>query len=228
MVDEVDQRLKDWAIKLLPGVEVSFAPPSDAKADFRGVGVYLLDVLQSPPPSTLKRPPLQVMLRYLITTWSEKPEDAHKMMGQLAMGALDEAGFLVETEAVPSELWRAFGIVPRPCIIVRMPLRQERKDPRAKAVLSPLQVTVSPVTSFFGLLIGPGDIPLADAAVEVPSLRLLTRSDRKGQFGFRSVPSQAPLDLRIRAKSKEFRLTIDEPHPAPEDPLKIPLDVLEG
>jgi hypothetical protein len=229
MVDEVDQRLKNWAINLLPGVEVSFAPPSDAPSSSNGVGLYLFDILQSPLPTTVKRSPLQLMLRYLVTTWAESPEDAHKMLGEVALAALDEPGFLVEAESVPLELWRAFRVAPRPSIVVRLPLRQERPERQVKPVLSPLQVKASPINSFFGVLIGrPGDIPLVDASIEVPSLRLLTHSDRKGRFSFRSVPSQLPLDLRIRAKGREFRLKVDEPHPAPENPLQIPLDVLEG
>ncbi len=229
MVDDIDQSLKDWVGTVVPEVEVTFDAPTDAKATGKGIGIYLLDILQSLPPSTLKRPPLQLTLRYLITAWSASPSEAHKTLGELAMAALDNSGFTVESESVPIELWRAFGVAPRPCLVLRLPLRQERPEPTVKPVLQPMHLSVSPVNSFFGMLIGrPGNLPLVDAAVEVPSLGLLTRSDRKGRFGFRSVPAQLPLQMRIRAKGREFQLTAKEPHPAAEDPLKIPLDVLEG
>jgi hypothetical protein len=229
MVNDIDQTLKEWVSTVVPGVAVTLDIPTDTKTADKGISVYLLDILQTPPPSTLKRAPLQLTLRYLITAWSDSMEDAHKMLGQIAMAALDQSGFMVESESVPIELWRAFGIAPRPSVIVRLPLRQERPEPQSKPVLSPMQVKVSSVNSFFGVLIGrPGDLPLADAAVEVPLLGLLTRSDRKGRFSFHSVPSELPLAIRIRAKGKEFQFQVEEPHPVPEDPLEIPLDVLEG
>jgi hypothetical protein len=59
-------------------------------------------------------------------------------------------------------------------------------------------------------------------------LGLRTRSDGKGRFNFHAVPSKVPLSIRIRAKGKEFELRVEEPHPAAEDPLTIPLDILEG
>ena len=229
MVDDIDQSLKDWIGTVIPGIAVTFDAPGDGKAASRGISVYLLEVLQALPPSTLKRSPLQLTLRYLITTSADSAGDAHKMIGQLALAALDHSGFVVEAESLPIELWRAFGIAPRPSLVLRVPLRQERPEPKAKPVLSPMRVKVSGISSFFGVLLArPGDLPLADAAVEVPSLGLRTRSDWKGRFSFPSVPSELPLNMRIRAKGKEFQLRVEEPHPVPENPLTIPLDILEG
>jgi hypothetical protein len=229
MVDDIDQSLRDWIGAVIPGVAVNFEAPSDGKTSFKGVSVYLLELLHTLPPSTLKRPPLQLTLRYLITTWSDSPEDAHSMLGRLAMDALDHSGFLVESESLPVELWRAFGIAPRPSLVLRLPLRQDRPETKAKPVLSPMQVSMETMSSFFGVILGrPGDLPLADAAIELPSIGLRTHSDSKGRFGFHSVPSKLPLTLRVRAKGKEFELRVEEPHPAPDDPLTIPLDILEG
>ena len=228
MVDDIDQGLKEWIGTVIPGVEVSFDAPRE-RGSASAVSVYLLELLQSFPPSTLTRPPLQLTLRYLITTWSESPADSHKMLCQLALAALDHAGFVVESESLALELWRGFGIAPRPCLVLRLPLRQERPEAKAKPVLSPMKVNWAGINSFFGVLVGrPGDIPVADAAVEVTNLGLRTRSDGKGRFNFHSVPSKLPLSIRIRAKGKEFELRVEEPHPAPEDALTIPLDILEA
>jgi hypothetical protein len=229
MVDDIDHSLKDWIGTIIPGVAVSFDAPGNAKTATKGISVYLLELLQSLPPSTLKRAPLQLTLRYLITTWSDSPEDAHKMLGRVALAALDHPGFVVESESLPMELWRAFGVSPVPSIVLRVPLRQERPEAKAKPVLSPMRVSMETVNSFFGVLLGrPGDFPLADAAIELPAIGLRTHSDSKGRFGFHSVPSKVPFTLRIRAKGKEFQLQIEEPHPAPENALTIPLDILEG
>jgi hypothetical protein len=227
-VDQLDQQLIDWATDLLPGIEVSLGPPGEPKTG-RGVGMYLMDLLQAPPPSTVKRSPLQLSLRYLITSWAENPKDAHKMLGELALGAMGNSNFQMELEPIPVALWTAFGIPPRPAFVLRMSLRKERSEVSAKPVLSPMIVKSAPISSFHGLLLGrPGDLPLADAAIEVPALRLLTHSDRKGRFIFPTVPSEVPLDMRIRAKGKEFRLKIDGSHALADEPFVISLDVLEG
>lgn len=228
MVDQVDQRLSDWATGLLPGVDVSLGPPNEVRTG-RGVGMYLMELLQSPPPSTVKRAPLQISLRYLVTSWAETPKDAHKMLGELVLAAMGNSDFQVEFEPIPIAVWSAFGIPPRPAFVLRLPIRQERPQADAKPVLSPMIVKSAPISSFHGLLLGrPGDLPLADAAIEVPALRLLTRSDRKGRFIFPTVPSQVPLDMRIRAKGREFRLKIDGSHALADEPFVISLDVLEG
>ena len=188
MVDDIDQDLKDWIGAVLPGVEVSFDAPREDGAS-PAVSVYLLELLQSFPLSTLKRAPLELTLRYLITTWSKSPSDAHKMLGQLALAALDHSGFVVDSESLPLELWRGFGIAPRPSLVLRVPLRQERPEVKAKPVLAPMKVNWEGLNGFFGVLIGrPGDLPVADAAVEVSNLGLRTRSDGKGRFNFHSVP----------------------------------------
>lgn len=228
MVDQVDQQLSDWATGLLPGIEVSLGPPSELRTG-RGVGMYLMELLQSPPPSTVKRAPLQISLRYLVTSWAETPKDAHKMLGELVLAAMGNSDFQVEFEPIPIAVWSAFGIPPRPAFVLRLPIRQERPQADAKPVLSPMIVKSAPISSFHGLLLGrPGDLPLADAAIEVPALRLLTHSDRKGRFIFPTVPSQVPLDMRIRAKGREFRLKIDGSHALADEPFVISLDVLEG
>jgi hypothetical protein len=228
MIEQVDQRLEEWATTLIPGVDISLDPPNvDAKG--RRVGVYLLELLQSPAPVTVKRAPLQLSLRYLITTWADTPKDAHKMLGDLMLAAMDDAEMQVELEPVSLAVWNAFGTPPRPSFMLRLPMRRERPEPAIKPVLSPMIVRSKPLSSFCGLLLGrPGDLPLADVAIEVPSLRLLTRSDRHGRFTFPTVPSEMPLDMRIRAKGREFRLQVDGTHRSPDNPLVIPLDLLEG
>src|SRR6266849_2112146 len=84
MVEEFDSRLKDWVGRAIQGVELSLAAP-DAVKTGRGVGLYLLELIQSPPPSTSRRPPLQLTVRYLITAWSDKPEDAHQILVELML-----------------------------------------------------------------------------------------------------------------------------------------------
>jgi len=83
----------------------------------RGVGLYLLELIQSPPPSTSRRPPLQLALRYLVTAWSDKPEDAHQMLVDLMFAAMENSDFQVEQEPVPLTLWTALTVPPRPSFV---------------------------------------------------------------------------------------------------------------
>lgn len=67
-----------------------------------------------------------------------------------------------------------------------------------------------------GVVLGPGDVPVSDAFVEIPSLALTTRSDTRGRFRFAAVPtSPAKQQLRVRAKAREFPFTVDSSKPAP-------------
>src|SRR6266850_5283921 len=134
----------DWVGTVVEGGYVSLGPPDNQRAG-RGVGLYLLELVQSPPPSSNKRPPLQLALRYLITAWSGTPEDAHQMLVALMFAAMENKEFQVELEPLPVTVWTAFGVPPRPSFILRVPLRQERPQPQTKLVREPLRVESSPI-----------------------------------------------------------------------------------
>jgi hypothetical protein len=227
VIEEIDQRLEDWAAALLPGVSISLeapGPPPQTKQ----VDVYLLDVSQTPAPRTVKRPPLQLSLRYLVTAWAETTKEAHRMLGNLMFAAMQDASMQVELEAAPLTLWSAFGTTPRPSFLLRVPLSLEHPETVAKPVLQPMIIRTKPVCNFNGLLIGrPGGHPLAGVAVGVPALGLSARSDRNGRFTFPTVPSQLPLDVRISAKGQQFNMRIDIAQQPALDPWVIALDLLE-
>jgi Pvc16 N-terminal domain len=226
MASELDGRLKDWVGSVIQGAEVSLAAPI-AKRTGRGVGLYLLELVQSPSPSTSKRPPLQLVLRYLITAWSDKPEDTHQMLVELMFAAMDNTDFQVELEPVPVSLWTAFAVPPQPSFIVRAPLRQERPLPPAKLVREPLKVHISPAVSFHGQVLGPGELPLSECRVELPALNLSTRTDSSGRFHFASVPSAGSKEFLIRAKGFELPVRSEQNFPDSRAPLVIHFSLLE-
>lgn len=225
MAEEFDERLRSWISSEVPGAEVSLAAPKSQHSG-RGVGLYLLELMQSPPPSTSKRPPLQLALRYLITAWSDKPEDAHEMLVGLMFAAMENRDFQVELEPIPLTVWTAFGVPPQPSFVLRMPLRQERPQPQTKLVRE-LKIQSSPIVSFHGLLLGPGDVPLSDCRVEVPSLDLSTSTDRKGRFYFPGMPAAGPKKLLIKAKGREMPVSSEDNYPDSKTPLVIHFSLLE-
>lgn len=226
MAFETDERLKDWITSIVQGAELSMAAPA-AKNTGRGVGMYLVEVAQSPPPSSVKRSPLQLVLRYLITAWSDDPESTHQTLVQLMFAAMDNKEFQVELEPIPMTVWAAFGVPPMPSFVLRVPLRQERSQPQATLVRESVKIQPSPIVGFHGVLLGPGDVPLSDCRVEMPDLRLTTGTDYKGRFSFPGVPSVGAKQLVVKAKGFELPVRTEENHPDSEAPLVIRFSPLE-
>jgi len=226
MIDESDRRLTKWIGGILDQVNVSLAPP-EATESGKGVGLYLLELLQSQPPRGARRPPLLMTLRYLVTTHAPKPEDAHQMLGALVVAACENPDFEVEQEPLPVELWTALGVAPRPSFVLRVPLRVERPEKLAPLVRQPLIVKQLPLRGLAGRVLGPDDIPIMNARVELPALDLYTSTDSKGRFHFAAIPD-APGSklLRVRAKGQEFSINTEQAE-ADNEPLVIHLK-LEG
>jgi len=227
MGQEFDQRVRDWITGQLPGIQVSLGAPQ-GKPTGRGIGVYLLELLHSPLPSTMRRTPLQLILRYLVTSWSDDPEEAHKTLVQLAFAAMESTTFQLEMDAVPVSVWSAFGVPPQPSFVLRVPVQKERPEPDTALVLEPARIQTVPMVSFHGVLLGTGDIPLADCVVEVPSLRLSTSTDRKGRFTFRGLPAEGTKNLVVKAKGRVLPVSCDENYTNSNAPMVIHFSPLEG
>jgi hypothetical protein len=211
VIERVDEQLKSWVEQVLGSISVSLDRPGSQQSD-RGVCLYLLELIDAPPLRNTTRPPLQLKLRYLVTAWAETPEDAHHLLGTLAFAAMEETAFDLDLEPVSPATWQAFGIPPQPSIVLQVPLRQERPEPSEQLVRVPLVLHAVPTANLAGTLLGPGDIPLVGATVELGSLRRSTRTDPKGQFRFDNVPGEpATQSLRIVVKGREFHVTVDRP-----------------
>ena len=226
MIEQTDQRLKQWAASLLNSVNISLTPPG-AVSSGEGISLYLMNLVAAPPPRGIKRPPHQIMLYYLVTAWAEDLEQAHRLLGTLLFAALEHNEFEVECEPVPVATWQAFGIHPQPSFMLRVPLRQERPEIPAKLVRAPLVIQSAPLLSLSGIVLGPEDMPLAGARVEFPTLQIVEYTDATGRFTFPIVPgTPAAKFLRIRAKGREISIRVDQ-HSADSAPLVIRFDQLE-
>lgn len=226
MIDEVDRRLRDWAATVVGKVPVSLAPPGRQGEEESVVGLYLLELAENPSPRTSGPQPLQVLLRYLVTASSPQPEEAHHLLGELLFAAMETSEMEVTLEPLPVALWQAFGVMPQPAFTVRVPLQKERKARPLRRVLEPLVMAASPMARLAGVVLGPGDLPLAGARVELPALSLSTRTDFRGHFFFDAVPRDAPGMLRVQAHGRE--LSVMAEHPVdPESPLIVHLPLME-
>jgi hypothetical protein len=225
VIDAIDQRLSTW-IKETVGVDaVSLAPPGAQEGD-SSVSLYLLELADAPPPRSTGLSPLQLSLRYLVTTWAKEVTEAHRILGELALAAMEQTDFELELEPLPAETWTALGLVPQPAFILRVPLRRERPERPAPYVRERLVVRAGPSRSFTGRVLGPEEIPIADATVEVPSLGTRTRTDGQGRFVFANVPVDPPIrHLLVRAKGRLLNVTLGT-EIAEGEPLVIRVDTL--
>ncbi|HEY8208860.1 MAG TPA: Pvc16 family protein [Myxococcaceae bacterium] len=222
-LDDAAAELRSWASTVLPGVTVALGPPSREPAQEQ-VSLHLVQIEGHPPPRGPRRPPLQVDLHFLVTAVSPRPESELRMVGELLFAALARDDLDVTMGPVTPELWQALGAAPRAAFLLRLPFRRELPEPRAPLVRKPLtEVMVS--VPLWGQVLGPGDIPLAGASIEVPSLQLFTRADGEGRFRFGSVPPKPPPRVVVRAKGGVQ--TFDGPE-VPGTPLTIHFPIEEG
>jgi hypothetical protein len=210
MIDQVDRRLKEWAESVVEGVHVSLEPP-DADQTESGVNFYLLELVENAPARTTTPTPLQLSLRYLVSAWDVKPEEAHRVLGELVFAAMENTEFKVELVPLDPTVWVALGAAPRPSFVLRVPLRKERPQPPVQRVRAPLVVQITPVISLHGVVLGPDDVPITGAAVSIPDLQLSTRTDTQGRFSFQTVPGgEGARKVRVRARGRELSVTVEE------------------
>jgi len=222
MIHEVDELIEAWVGEVVDA-KISFGCP-DEPPDEPGVQIYLLGVALRPPLRERPLPPLELSLRYLITTWPNSAKDAHRQLGELAFAAMEHDAFEVELEPLTAAEWSALHCIPRPALVVRAPAKRERPAPHAKLVRHPIVVEQSPAVTVSGRVVGPGDVPLSGARVEIPALGLATRSDSHGGFAFRTVPAE-PRTRRFRVNAKGRQVVLDtDLGITPDQPLVVRFD----
>jgi hypothetical protein len=226
VIHEVDRQLRTWVGSVLTGSTVTLSAP-DGGATGSGISLYLIQIANRPPArGGPKRPPLRLSLSYLVTTWADDPEDAHRMLGELAFAAMDHADYEVELTPVPLAVWSALGAAPRPSFVLRVEIARERPTIAPPIVRASPVLQSSAAVSIHGIVAGPGGVPIMGARVECPALGLATRTDAKGRFRFSAVPADPPPELRVVAKGQQRVVKADR-RTANGDPLMIAFDELE-
>jgi len=210
-----------------PAAALTLEPPGDERSG-HGVSAYLLEIAPGAPPRGSTRPPLQLWLRYLVTTWADDPVVARQLLMDLAFAALGTPDLDVSAESFAPELWTAMGAVPRPAFVLRAAVRRDRPEVTAPRVLVPLVVETGRFTSVEGVVLGPNDLALAGAEIDVVGLDHRTRADGHGRFRLGGLPGE-PVVTRLRVRAKGVEVVV----PVPTDPrlartMVIHLDPLEG
>lgn len=223
MIDQADQRLLTWFRAVLQDSEDIALGPPGRLVNGRGVHLYLLGLAPFPSVRTNQRPPLQLKLRYLITTYAENEQEAHRLLGNLVFAAMDEPNFEVELDSLENGIWAAFEVIPQPYFILKIPLRRERPELPAHLVRQPPVVRTVPIASLSGQVIDHLDRPLSNAVVELVGLQRMQYTDLQGRFHFSSIPGDGEnQQLRVTAKGRSLELTF-----VPAEPLTIRFNLFE-
>jgi len=227
MFDQADREIETWIESVLGAVKVIFAAPGGSQQG-SGVNIHLMALDHKPPPTRSKTlPPLTIILRYLITAFAADDRKSHTMLGKLVVNALSSARFEAEVAPLDPATWRAFGVAPRPCFVLCVPLNIERPTQRAKPVTKPPVIEKVPLEPLSGRVFGPSDTPIADARIEVVPQGPSTQTDYRGRFELAPLPGGAGFhELRVTARDKQRLIKVARENDG--EPLVVRFDNLEG
>lgn len=231
MHDEVPQAearlVADWVRPALgAGVEVRFGPTDDAGLRGGGAKAVVLTLLDIAPCPAARRgstpAPLQLRARYLVSTVGFDASERAQCLADLAFQAGPQ--IRVELDPAPTPgFWRALGTAARPALIAAVLVERKRPAHAVPRVREPLITRWAPTRPISGVIVGPGNIPIAGALVELEGSPQSTYSNARGEFGFRSVPgTDPPPTLLVRAKGTELRVPVAEDRLVIEVPIPVP------
>lgn len=148
--DAIDKYLKEeWLEqKLGNDISITLKAPRDNVEGEKGVSLYLMKIESAfPRDSTGSLLPLE--LHYLVTTWANNEEDAHRLFGELVFDAVANHADEFEVQFNPLAIsdWLVFGTKPRPSFILKYTV----KKPPAEALPESIVKTVK-IESQVGLI----------------------------------------------------------------------------
>lgn len=231
---DTDARVREWVEEIVGGIEVVDDPPGPTSGGGEppdSLSVYLLGVVHESSPRVDVRQPgsATVWMRYLIcgtrrgATALTAIDALFARLLDLATASPGDLEVMLEPAADLDRLWSVFDTTPRAGVVVRVRSRFDRRAIDAPPVLVPLRVLGGPVRSLTGRVLGPGEIPMVDVEVAVPSVGARARTGANGAFTLASLPA-GPLSLAVWAKGRSFEVAVGEI----DEPLTIRCDPTEA
>lgn len=229
----INSRLGTWISSLLseattsPPAElaVTFGPPGpdggpapQAGRKEQGINLHLLGIAPHAEATTRseRRIEAQIVLRYLVTSWAEQAELADALLCALALhllgrgaGGPDGRSEIIVEATPPLQVLTGLGLPPRPALMMGLPLVHVEVTEPARRVAHPPLVRTEAAATLWGLLLGPDDLPISGAQVELPVLGRIAETDPAGQFRITGVPANlADRTIRVRARGvdRTFRV----------------------
>jgi hypothetical protein len=207
--DAEGRLLEQWIRPTLGDAQVGFddaGPAADATGAGLRVGLRLLDVLPSPTPRGHETPPLRLQARYAVTVSGGKTGESRAALADLAFAALGSELLELERATPPVDYWRALALPPRPALVVRLLLVRVGARTRAPLVRVPLSPRWSGLRPLDGMVvIGPDNVGVAGALIELDGQGLATYSDHRGAFHFAAVPDEPAIrTIIVQAKGRRL------------------------
>ncbi len=230
-LDVVEARLvSDWIRTAAGDVAVSFGPLG-AEPLLEGATRILLTFLGISPATqarSLSRQPQSLLMfaRYLVTVTGSSRSVADRLIVALGFAALDRGSPELERDGAGPDLWLALRVAARPALVVREALERPRVKKRVPLVRQPVVTEYALSRRVAGRIVGPGNIPIAGARIEVASAGLTTYSDHRGDFTLVGVPTGPP-DPTLSIAAKGVRLTV-QAEASSNEPLVISVPLPES
>jgi len=223
MIEQADRLIEKWVLSVMERSQsqaaVLFDPSRDvAKPPF--VGVHLFEVQPGNRVVKAKKARTQLTLKYWVTVSHESATEAHRLLGELLLSALDPElmpglppGLEVESSPREQASWHASGLPPAG-FVIRLPVLHDRPIQQAPPVMLPIDLLARPVTRLRGRVLGPADEPIVGTEVELPMLGKTVRTDGRGGFVFEALPQHekgASLRFRVRGHDQVIAATHGQP-----------------
>ncbi len=212
MIDIIDAALVEWAAKATnKAAPVSLSAPSAGGG--QAISLYLLEIVDEPLRRSGSKPPVHPVLRYLVSTSAGDPQAAHRLLADLLYTAMGDPTYEIELAPVSNEIWAGFNLAPRPSFILRVPLPDEdkrrpgREPGKTVRQREPSMDSGVPAVPLYGILLGPEDIPLMNARIELPNLFRSAYTDTNGAFVLQGVPA-APKEKTLLIKARKREKTV--------------------
>lgn len=197
------------------GEDVPVGPPVDGGPT---AGLTLWPLALRPARQTRgtgAREPYRFTVRYLVS--AAGPAALARLDRVLAAAAAEGEPELV-LEAGDPALWRAFGVPPRPALLIDVPAQVARPLPAAPPVLRPLRLRQLAMRDLDGRVVGPEEQPLAAMRVELVGTPYATHTDAAGRFRIAGVPHDPeqpdrPVRLRLVGRGRTLTAEVDPGEP---------------
>lgn len=200
--DDVTREIVAWVQESLPDLPVRVLASDDVERRPE-ITVQLANIAPLPGPRS-DRAPFVLAIDYLISVRSDDPFAAHRAVGELLFAALRRPDFEIRQGlAITAATERQDNHV-LPGVLIRAKLARDRVFDQAPLVRRPPVVEVEGVVPLEGIVLGPNDIPVPDAAVEIIALGASVLTDGQGRFRFAAAPGGAkPVKLSARKRAAQ-------------------------
>jgi hypothetical protein len=205
--------IDSWVRERLGEVECHRSRPDDADGAVR-LHLLLLEVRSGAGAAGMARGPafLELQLRHLLCWGGPATPDHEAQLVELAFAALEHPrrDLQLDLRGLAPEDWLSLQLRQRPCLVFESTLRRERSlEPAPRVRAAQLRGVPSGVVR--GVVLGPADVPIAGAQVEVPAFGVTTTTDSQGRF---QLP-RMPLDgrgtaVQVRARGHSLQLSTDQ------------------